>query len=153
AKLIEETADNRAMTLTLAIDYGGREEMVAAVRALAHDVKRRRLDPDKLDESAIETRLYTALLPDPDLLIRTSGEMRLSNFMLWQLAFTELYFTDVRWPDFRREHFAAALTAFASRERRFGATGEQLAGGKAEAEGFELGDLPDTADAGMEKEL
>ncbi len=153
SKLIEETADHRAMTLTLAIDYGGREEILAAVKALAKDVKRRRLDPDKLDEAALETRLHTALLPDPDLLIRTSGEMRLSNFMLWQLAFSELYFTEVRWPDFGREHFAAALTTFARRERRFGATSEQLTGGKGDAEGFELGDLPDAADTGVEKEL
>ncbi|MBI5508276.1 MAG: di-trans,poly-cis-decaprenylcistransferase [Deltaproteobacteria bacterium] len=142
--LIEATADNRSMTLTLAIDYGGREEIVAAVRRLAHDVKNKRVLPDKIDETAIETRLDTALVPDPDLLIRTSGEQRLSNFLLWQLAYAELYFTKVRWPDFGREDLAAALCDFAGRERRFGKTGEQLKGAVLDAEEFVMGELPDS---------
>ncbi len=151
-ELIEATGDNRSMTLTLAIDYGGREEIVAAVRRLAHDVKTRRLAPDKIDETAIETRLDTALLPDPDLLIRTSGEMRISNFLLWQVAYAELYFTDVCWPDFTREEFSAALRDFAGRERRFGATGGQLAAaGKKAEEEFVFGDLPDL-DGGLEED-
>lgn len=142
SNLIEETADNRSMTLTLAIDYGAREEIVAAVRRLAHDVKTRRLAPEKIDETALETRLDTALLPDPDLVIRTSGEMRISNFLLWQVAYAELYFTDVRWPDFTREAFVDALRDFAGRERRFGATGDQLAAAGTQAEEeYVLGDL------------
>ena len=143
-KLIEETADNRAMTLTLAIDYGGREEIVAAVRRLAIDVKNKRLSPDKVDATAIETRLDTALIPDPDLVIRTSGEKRLSNFLLWQVAYAELHFTNVRWPDFRRDDFAAALVDFASRERRFGGSSSELKGAKIDGDEFVLGDLPDT---------
>jgi undecaprenyl diphosphate synthase len=151
--LIEETADNRAMTLTLAIDYGGREELVAAVRRLAHDVRQKRIAPDKIDETAIETRLDTALFPDPDLLIRTSGEMRLSNFLLWQVAYAELYFTDVRWPDFSRDDFTAALAEFAGRERRFGATSDQLNGAPVSetSEEFVLGDLPDADNLAMGK--
>jgi undecaprenyl diphosphate synthase len=141
-ELIEETADNRTMTLTLAIDYGGREEIVAAVRRLAVDIRHKRIVPEKIDESAIETRLDTALCPDPDLVIRTSGEKRISNFMLWQIAYAELYFTDVRWPDFRREEFSQALFEFSGRERRYGATTEQLVGAT-ELEEFVLGDLPD----------
>jgi undecaprenyl diphosphate synthase len=144
ANLVEETADNRAMTLTLAIDYGGREEIVDAVRRLAIDVKAKRLSPDKIDETAIETRLHTALYPDPDLVIRTSGEKRLSNFLLWQLAYAELHFTPVRWPDFGRADFAEALFEFAARERRFGGTSEQLQADAAANEDFVLGDLPDT---------
>jgi undecaprenyl diphosphate synthase len=143
-KLVEETADNRAMTLTLAVDYGGREEIVAAVRRLAIDVKNKRLAPDKVDATAIETRLDTALIPDPDLVIRTSGEKRLSNFLLWQVAYAELHFTDVRWPDFRRDDFAAALVDFASRERRFGGSSSELKGAKIDGDEFVLGDLPDT---------
>lgn len=149
AALTEETAANRSMTLTLALDYGGREELVEAVRRLAHDVRSKRLAPDKIDESAIETRLYTALIPDPDLVIRTSGEMRVSNFLLWQIAYAELAFTDVRWPEFTREHFAAALRDYSKRERRFGATGEQLTGVTGDAEEFVLGDLPSPDEIGL----
>ena len=150
-KLVEETADNRSMTLTLAIDYGGREEIVAAVRRLALDVKNKRLLPDKIDETAIETRLDTALIPDPDLVIRTSGEKRLSNFLLWQVAYAEFHFSDVHWPDFTRADFAAALADFASRERRFGGTSEQLRGAKVDADEFVMGDLPDTDKLTSEK--
>jgi undecaprenyl diphosphate synthase len=142
-KLIEETADNRGMTLTLAIDYGGREEIVAAVRRLAVDIRAKRIAPEKVDETAIETRLDTALIPDPDLVIRTSGEKRLSNFLLWQVAYSEFHFTNVRWPDFRREDFAAALADFGTRQRRFGGTGEQLKNAMVDTDEFVLGDLPD----------
>jgi undecaprenyl diphosphate synthase len=140
--LIEETADNRMMTLCLAVDYGGREEVVSAVKRLVTDVRHKKLPVDAIDESAIEARLDTALMPDPDLLIRTSGELRLSNFLLWQLAYAELHFTSVRWPDFTRADFAAALRDYSGRERRFGHTGDQLvAPGGVPAE-FELGDMP-----------
>jgi undecaprenyl diphosphate synthase len=150
--LTEETAANRAMTLTLAIDYGGREEIVAAVRRLAHDVREKRIAPDKIDESAIETRLDTALFPDPDLVIRTSGEMRVSNFLLWQIAYAELYFTNVRWPDFSRADFTAALAEYAGRERRYGATSDQLHGAATEtADEFVLGDLPDAESLALGK--
>ena len=124
--LVNETANNRMMTLCLAVDYGGREEIVDAVKRLAKDIRNQRLAVENIDESAIKTRLHTALMPDPDLLIRTSGEQRISNFLLWQLAYAELHFTSARWPEFTRSHFAAALRDFAGRERRFGATGEQL---------------------------
>jgi len=163
--LIEETADNRKMTLTLAIDYGGREEIVAAVRRLAHDVRQKRVHPDKIDETAIETRLDTALLPDPDLVIRTSGEKRVSNFLLWQIAYAEFVFTDVRWPDFDREHFAKALSEYSGRERRYGATGAQFSATADATEGgeysvatdateggeFVLGDLPDAESLALDK--
>jgi undecaprenyl diphosphate synthase len=124
--LTAQTAGNTMMTLCLAVDYGGREEIVAAVRRLAADVDARKVPLDSIDEQAIASRLDTAAIPDPDLLIRTSGEQRVSNFLLWQLAYAELHFTDVRWPDFGRREFAAALADFAQRQRRFGAIGADL---------------------------
>jgi undecaprenyl diphosphate synthase len=129
AELSEHTANNTMMTLCLAVDYGGREEIVAAVRRLTADVETRKLATDAIDEEAISSRLDTAAMPDPDLLIRTSGEQRVSNFLLWQLAYAELHFTSVRWPDFGRPQFAAALADFARRQRRYGATGEDMAPG------------------------
>ena len=119
-----QTHDNRAMTLTLAINYGGREELVRAMRALASDVKHGVLDPDAIDEALVQRHLDTRGIPDPDLVIRTSGEQRVSNFLLWQLAYAELYFTDVRWPEFTRTEFVRALREYAHRERRFGGVGE-----------------------------
>ena len=124
--LAEETRNNAMMTMCLALDYGGREEIVGAVRRLAIDVQAQRLAPGAIDEAMIAARLDTAAMPDPDLLIRTSGERRVSNFLLWQLAYAELYFTKVRWPDFGRSHFAQALDDFAQRQRRFGATGDDV---------------------------
>ena len=114
------------MVLNLALSYGSRQEILRAVRAVAADVKRGTLAPDAIEEAHIERHLYTAGLPDPDLVIRASGEMRLSNFLLWQVAYAELYVTDVLWPDFRDEHLFAAIDTFASRERRYGKTGAQL---------------------------
>jgi undecaprenyl diphosphate synthase len=113
------------MTLTLALSYGGRREIVDAVQAIAKKVRRRELVPEEIDETTIQAHLYTGSLPDPDLLIRTSGEMRISNFLLWQLAYTEIYVTDVLWPDFRKQELQAALDAYAKRERRYGLTGAQ----------------------------
>jgi len=141
--LIEQSAHNRAMTLTLALDYGGREELICAVRRLAKDVTAKRITPEAIDEAMFETRLDTALLPDPDLLIRTSGEKRLSNFLLWQCAYAELYFTEVRWPEFTRRDFAEALWDYARRERRFGATSEQIDHAGVSADNFAMGALPD----------
>lgn len=117
---IELTANNRSMTVILALSYGGRQEIVQAARRVAAEVAAGRLSPDQIEEHTLEQRLDTAGLPDPDLLIRTSGELRLSNFCLYQLAYTELYFTETLWPDFREREFLGALAAYQSRERRFG---------------------------------
>ncbi|MDA8231245.1 MAG: isoprenyl transferase [Magnetospirillum sp.] len=123
--LIEEgevkTGNNRALTLTLALSYGGRQELVRAARALARDVAAGRLFPDDIDEAAVAQRLFTADMPDPDLVIRTSGEKRISNFLLWQSAYAELVFLDVPWPDFGRDELEAAVRDFHRRERRYGA--------------------------------
>jgi undecaprenyl diphosphate synthase len=108
------------MQLNLALSYSGRAELVDAVRRLMRDARERALDPSSVDDELLASYLYTAGLPDPDLLIRTSGEMRLSNFMLWQLAYTELWITETLWPDFRRRHLFQAVAAFQGRERRFG---------------------------------
>jgi undecaprenyl diphosphate synthase len=121
---IEETESltraNRALTLTFAFNYGGRAELVDAARGIAHEVAAGRLEPGKVDERVLRRHLYAPDMPDPDLLIRTSGEFRISNYLLWQLAYSELVFTDVLWPDFRREHLFAAIAEFQRRERRFG---------------------------------
>jgi undecaprenyl diphosphate synthase len=113
---IELTRRNRTMTLMIAFNYGGRAEIVDAVRALVDD----RVPASKVDERAIRARLYHPEMPDPDLVIRTSGEYRISNFLLWELAYSELVFTDVLWPDFRREHLFDAVREFQRRNRRFG---------------------------------
>jgi undecaprenyl diphosphate synthase len=115
------TRNNSRLTLNLAVNYGGQAEVVDAVRHLARAVKEGRLDPESIDASSIASHLYTAGQPDPDLVIRTAGEMRLSNFLLWQAAYSELWVTDVYWPDFKREHLEQALSDFSRRERRFGA--------------------------------
>lgn len=130
---IEKTAGNRGMLLTLALSYGSRQEIVTAAQRLAKDAVAGRLDPEAIDEASFTGSLFTAGIPDPDLLIRTSGEMRISNFLLWQLAYAELYFTEVNWPDFDRNELARAFRDFQSRERRFGMTSEQLCQGEPEA--------------------
>ncbi len=107
--------------LILALSYGGRTEIADAVRAIARKVKAGELDPDQIDEPTISRHLYLPDVPDPDLMIRTSGELRLSNFLLWELSYAEFYFTDVLWPDFREPHFAEALAEYSRRQRRFGA--------------------------------
>jgi len=114
------TAPNKTMTLTFAFNYGGRAELVDAARAIARDVAAGRLDPGKVDERAVHRYLYAPDMPDPDLLVRTSGEFRISNYLLWELAYSELYFTDVLWPDFRREHLFEAIADYQKRDRRFG---------------------------------
>jgi undecaprenyl diphosphate synthase len=123
---ISQTADNRDMVLTLALSYGSRNEMVRAVQAIGREVRSGRLDPERIGEMEISARLDTAGLPDPDLLIRTSGEHRISNFLLWQLAYTELYFSDALWPEFSPGELHKAIEEFSRRQRRFGLTGAQV---------------------------
>jgi undecaprenyl diphosphate synthase len=119
--MIQSTTEGgRNLRLNLMISYGGRAEIVRAVRRIAEAVKAGQLDPANIDEALISNHMYTAGLPDPDLLIRTSGEQRISNFMLWQLAYTELYITSTLWPDFRRDELFAAIHEYQKRERRFG---------------------------------
>ncbi|KAA0581242.1 isoprenyl transferase [Azospirillum sp. B21] len=118
----EMTRDNRVMTLVVALSYGSRLEIVHAARRLAEEVAAGRLSPDAIDENTLSARLYTADIPDPDLIIRTSGEKRISNFLLWQAAYAELVFVDTLWPDFTKRDLEAAIEEFHRRERRFGAT-------------------------------
>jgi len=127
-KAMEKTRSNRGMILNLALSYGGRAEIVNATREIARLVREGKLDPEEIDEKSFSSFLYTRELPDPDLLIRTSGELRLSNFLLYQCAYTELYFTRTLWPDFREEKFIEALKDYQRRERRFGKISEQIQG-------------------------
>ena len=115
-----DTGSNRDMTLNLALSYGGRSELVEAARSIATAAAAGQIDPEAVDEATIESRLYTRGMPDPDLLIRTSGEMRISNFLLWQVAYSEIFVTDTLWPDFGRDDFVQILRDYQGRERRFG---------------------------------
>lgn len=125
-QVVEKTKNNSNMVLTLALSYGGREEIKRATREIAVLVKNNIISPEKIDESIINRHLYAQNLPDVDLLIRTSGEQRISNFMLWHLAYAELYFTSTCWPDFDEKELHAALLNYQNRERRFGKTSEQV---------------------------
>ncbi|HPC73365.1 MAG TPA: isoprenyl transferase [Syntrophales bacterium] len=125
-KTMDRTAGNREMTLVLALNYGGRDEILEAARKALAERDRGRLVPGDLTPELFSSYLYTAGIPDPDLLIRTSGEYRVSNFLLWQTAYTEFFFTDVLWPDFSEEDLTEAISDYQRRERRFGLTSEQL---------------------------
>jgi undecaprenyl diphosphate synthase len=114
------------MTLTLALSYGARDEIINAVKIISEKVKNNIISVDTIDESIINQHLYTQNMPDVDLVIRTSGEHRISNFLLWQIAYAEFYFTDVLWPDFNEEELHRALLSYQKRERRFGKTSEQI---------------------------
>jgi undecaprenyl diphosphate synthase len=117
----ELTRSNRKLTLTFAFNYGGRAELVDGIRSIAAEAAAGRLDPSRIDEKVVRRHLYAPDMPDPDLLVRTSGEFRISNYLLWQLAYSELVFTDLLWPDFRKQHLFDAIAEFQNRNRRFGA--------------------------------
>ena len=126
--VVNQTQNNTEMTLTLALSYGGREELANVFKQLAYKIKDNIISLENIDQSIINEHLYTRNLPDVDLLIRTSGEKRISNFLLWQIAYAELYFSKVLWPDFSKEHLHKALNSYKKRERRFGKTSKQLLG-------------------------
>ncbi len=123
---IEKTAQNRGMVLNLALSYGARDEIITAIKNLVRDIDLGKIKGDEITKELFSSYLYTAPLPDPDLLIRTSGEYRLSNFLLWQMAYTEFYFTDVLWPDFGKDDLLEAIASYQKRERRYGLTSDQL---------------------------
>lgn len=123
---VEATKDNKRMTLILALSYSGRWDIIEAVRKIAAEVKKGNIEPDKIDENVLNAALNTARFPNPDLLIRTSGEQRISNFLLWEIAYSEIHFTPVLWPDFTTDDFYNAILDYQSRERRFGKTSEQV---------------------------
>jgi undecaprenyl diphosphate synthase len=124
---VDKTKKNTGLNLVLALSYSSHREMLRAVQSIAVDIEQGKLDSSIIDKNIFETYLYTSGFPDPELLIRTSGEYRLSNFLLWQIAYTELYFTPTLWPDFRREHLYQAIADYQLRERRFGKISEQIA--------------------------
>jgi len=121
-----ETSKNTGLSLVLALSYSAKWEIVSAVKQIAEEAKAGKINPQEITESLFESKLSTKGIPNPELMIRTSGEHRISNFLVWQLAYAEFYFTDVLWPDFRKEHFYQAIVNYQQRERRFGKTGEQI---------------------------
>jgi len=131
---LDRTRDNGEMTVVFALSYGGRTEIVDAARKLARDVEQGKLDPEQIDEKTFAAYLYDPELPDPDLLIRTGGEARVSNFLLWQIAYAELHVTDVMWPDFRKSDLVEAVWDYQQRERRYGLTSAQVQSGDKEPE-------------------
>jgi undecaprenyl diphosphate synthase len=139
-QVIDLTHDNKRMTVILALSYSGRDEIVRMTRKVAREIRDGTLDPEAIDERTLSARLDTPGVPDPDLLIRTSGEMRISNFYLWQIAYSELYLTRTLWPDFREQEYLEALIEYQHRRRRFGRTDEQL-----------MGPLPSSLEAGGSK--
>jgi undecaprenyl diphosphate synthase len=132
--VMERSSANHEMTLAFALSYGGRQEIVDAARALLRDAEQGKIDAERLDEKTFSAYLYDGDAPDPDLLIRTGGELRVSNFLLWQIAYAEIHATEIMWPDFRKEHLVAALLDYQSRERRFGLTSDQVRGPQPEGE-------------------
>lgn len=126
----KRTSHCQSLTLILALNYGSKLEITAAVKEIVDDVSRHKLDPLAIDENTISKYLYTGSFPDPEILIRTSNEMRISNFLLWQIAYAELFFLPIFWPEFRKEHLFQCVSEYQSRERRYGMTGEQIKEGK-----------------------
>ncbi|MGA7827683.1 MAG: isoprenyl transferase [Geobacteraceae bacterium] len=126
SEAIAKTSQNNGMILTLALSYGSRKEILQAVSQLVDNIQAGTISREEMSEELISSYLYTSEIPDPDFLIRTSGEMRISNFLLWQIAYTELYFTEVNWPDFGREEFYSALANYQARERRYGLISDQI---------------------------
>jgi undecaprenyl diphosphate synthase len=124
----EKTKNNKKMVLNLALSYSGRIEILTAIKNIADDVKHRNINPEDIDETFLSSHLMTKHMPDPDLVIRTSGEFRVSNFLLWQIAYSEFYISDVLWPDFRRNDLYDSIKSFQKRERRFGKVSEQIKG-------------------------
>lgn len=146
----EKTEKNRKMTLILALSYGGRAEVVDAVRRIMEEFQEEKISIKDLDETLFSRYLYTQEIPDPDLMIRTSGEVRISNFLLWQLAYTELYFTKTFWPDFRRKDFLLALLDYQGRERRFGLVTEQVSNPSATRKGSSPGSSKNRLSEGLQ---
>jgi undecaprenyl diphosphate synthase len=126
SEALDITKDNKGLNLVLALSYSGRWELLNAVKSIAHEVKKGNLNVEEIDQDTLQKFLCTSDFPDPELMIRTSGEFRISNFLLYQLAYAELYFTNVRWPEFRKENLYEAILDFQNRERRFGKTSEQM---------------------------